>query len=218
MKKLIIIGGGTGALEVKGIVDDINRESLLYEIVGILDDDPRIQGELIGGLKVLGPLSDAGSHFGVKFIFAIGSIRTQKKRLEIMSNLNLRADDFETIIHPSALINSTAKIGRGCIIHPRVTIGNDVKINDFVVIAVASTIGPYAFIDNYAMITSHVLVLSDVKIGQSVFIGSMTCIVEGVAVGSDSRVGVGSVVGRDVKDNMFVMGNPARQLGTNGGA
>jgi hypothetical protein len=39
MQNIIIIGGSTGALEVKGIVEDINRVAPTYQITGILDDD-----------------------------------------------------------------------------------------------------------------------------------------------------------------------------------
>ena len=64
MNKLIIIGGRTGALEVKGIVDDINRAAPTYEIAGVLDDDPLIQGGTVGGMPVLGCLDKAGSFAG----------------------------------------------------------------------------------------------------------------------------------------------------------
>lgn len=215
MKKLIIIGGRTGALEVKGIVDDINRAMPTYELVGVLDDDAAIQGQSVGGLVVLGTLEKAGTFPGVKYVFAIGSIGTQRKRSEIMSRLKLEPDDFESIIHPTSLVNDSAKVGKGCIIHPRVTICNDVRIGDFVVVAVASTIGPYATLGDYSMVTSHVLVLSNATIGEAAFVGSLTCVVENVTIGAYARIGVGSVVGRDVKEGTFAMGNPLRLLGNN---
>lgn len=215
MKKLIIVGGRTGALEVKGIVEDINRAAPTYEILGILDDDQLIQGGEVGGMPVLGCLEKAGSFAGAKYVFAIGSISTQHKRTEILSRLRVKRCDFESIIHPTALINSSAFIGHGCIVHPRATICNDVHIGDFGIVAVASTIGPYAKISNFAMVTSHVLVLSGAEIGEAAFVGSMTCIVEKVKVGARARIGVGSVVGRDVAEGMFAMGNPLRLLGHN---
>lgn len=215
MKKLIIIGGRTGALEVKGIVDDINRVAPIYEIAGVLDDDPLIQGGAVGGMPVLGGLDKVRSFKGVKYVFAIGSISTQHKRTEILSRLRVDPCDFESIIHPTALLNASATIGHGCIVHPRATICNDAHIGDFGIVAVASTVGPYAKIGDFAMVTSHVLVLSGAEIGEAAFVGSMTCIVEKVKVGARARIGVGSVVGRDVPEGMFAMGNPLRLLGHN---
>jgi sugar O-acyltransferase (sialic acid O-acetyltransferase NeuD family) len=215
MKKLIIIGGRTGALEVKGIVDDINRVTPTYEIAGVLDDDPLIQDATVGGMPVLGCLDKAGSFAQAKYVFAIGSISTQHKRTEILSRLRVDHCNFETIIHPTALINSSAVIGHGSIVHPRATICNDAHIGNFGIVAVASTIGPYAKIRDFAMVTSHVLVLSGAEIGEAAFVGSMTCIVENVKVGARARIGVGSVVGRDVAEGTFAMGNPLRLLGNN---
>jgi acetyltransferase EpsM len=214
MKKLIIIGGSAGALEVKGIVDDINRITPTYEFLGVLDDDATIQGSTVGGLPVIGTLEKAGTFPDVRYVFAIGSIGTQRKRAEIMARLKLEPDAFESIVHPTALLNGTAKIGRGCIIHPRVTVSNDVQIGDFVIVAVASTIGPCAVLGDYSMLTSHVLILSNCVIGESVFVGSMTCVIENVKVGAFARIGVCSVVGRDIKEGMFAMGNPLRLLGS----
>lgn len=215
MKKLIIIGGRTGALEVKGIVDDINRAVPTYQLVGVLDDDAAMQGNSVGGLPVLGTLEKAGTFPGVKYVFAIGSIGTQRKRTEIMSRLKLERDDFESIIHPTALVNDSANVGRGCIIHPRVTICNDARIGNFVVVAVASTIGPYATLGDYSMVTSHVLILSNAELGEAAFVGSLTCVVENVKIGAYARIGVGSVVGSDVREGTFAMGNPLRLLGKN---
>jgi sugar O-acyltransferase (sialic acid O-acetyltransferase NeuD family) len=215
VKKLIIIGGRTGALEVKGIVDDINHAIPTYELVGILDDDDTIQGKSVGGIIVLGTLEKAGTFPGVKYVFAIGSIGTQLKRSNIMARLKLEPDDFESIIHPTVILNDSAKVGRGCIVHPRATICNDARIGDFVIVAVASTIGPYATLGDYSMVTSHVLLLSNAKIGEAAFVGSLTCVLENVTIGSYARIGVGSVVGRDVKEGTFAMGNPLRLLGNN---
>lgn len=215
MKKIIIIGGGTGALEAQGIIDDINLVAPSYQIEGVLDDNPAYQGSSINGMPVLGTLEAVGKFPNVKYVFAIGSLGTQHMRAEIMSRLKLASSEFETLIHPTALINKSAKIGNGCILHPRVTIGNDVRLANFVVMAVASTIGPYTAIGNYSMITSHVLILSSCNIGEAVFVGSSTCITENVSVGNSARIGVGSIVGRDINERMFAMGNPLRLLGSN---
>ena len=183
--------------------------------MGVLDDNPMHQGNNINGVPVLGTLEEVGKFPDVKYVFAIGSLNTQHIRVEIMSRLKLASNEFESIIHPTALINKSAKIGNGCIIHPRVTISNDVKLGNFVVMAVASTIGPYTVIGNYSMVTSHVLILSGCNIGEAVFIGSTTCITENVTIGNLARIGVGSIVGRNINERIFAMGNPLRLLGPN---
>lgn len=213
MIDLIIIGGSTGFLEVKGIIDDINEKNNTYRIIGILDDNIDIQEKIIQDVKVIGRTKEAKLYHDVKFVFAIGSLGTQKIRDKILQSTGLNADQFETLIHPTAIINKSSKIGHGCIIHPRIVLGNDITIGNFVVIAVGSTVGPYVVVEDYAMITSHVLVLTGARIGYSSFIGSMTCVIEGAEVGSYARVGVASVVSKNIPAEILAIGNPVRFLG-----
>lgn len=210
---LVIIGGGTGAREVAGIIADINASRMTYNVLGVLDDAAELK--TVFGMNVLGAIDIAEDLQGVKFVFAIGSIATQLNRNDILERTGLDEDRFETLVHPSAIIDNSAKIGRGCIIHPRVTIGHYVMISDFVIIAVGSTLGPGVAVARCAMITSHVLILSHSQVGELVFIGAGACIVEGVSLGLGCRVGVGSIVSKSVRDFSIALGNPARVIGLN---
>ena len=49
-----------------------------------------------------------------------------------------------------------------------------------------------------------------VSIGSNVWIGGGALILPGVSIGDNSVVGSGSVVTRDLPDNVLAMGNPAR--------
>ena len=48
----------------------------------------------------------------------------------------------------------------------------------------------------------------DVKIGDNVWIGGNTCILPGVSIGNNVVIGAGSVVTKDIPDNMIAVGNP----------
>lgn len=213
MTDLIIIGGSNGFLEVMGIIDDINDVKETYWVVGILDDNPELQGKTIRGISVLGTIQDARLYEHSRFVFAIGSMNTQKFRSSIVQSAGLPANRFETIIHPTAIIDKTAAIESGCIIHPRVFIGNDVCVKKFVVIAVGSTLGPFVTVEEHAMVTSHVVVLSGATVGSAAFVGSMSCVLEGVKIGEYARIGAGSVVSKNIPAQILAIGNPVRFLG-----
>ena len=52
----------------------------------------------------------------------------------------------------------------------------------------------------------------DVHIGDNVWIGSGVQIVPGVTIGNNAVIGAGSVVTRDIPDNVVAVGNPCRVL------
>ena len=212
IQKIVFLGASTAFHEVSEIILAINKVKPTYEIVAILDDNKDLIGQSMRGIPVVGPLSDAINYTDCKFVFGIGSLRTRLLRQDIFNQLKLQPSQFPSIIHPSAVIDHTAKIGFGCIIHPGVVIGNDVTIENFVIIAVNSAVGPYARVMNFAMITSLSLILSSAVIGQSTFVGSCSCITEGIKVGAGSMIGVGTVVTRNLEDGVFVLGNPMRQI------
>lgn len=52
----------------------------------------------------------------------------------------------------------------------------------------------------------------DVWIGENAWIGANVVIVPGVRIGKNSTIGAGSVVTRDIPDNVLAVGNPCRVL------
>jgi acetyltransferase EpsM len=210
--EIVFLGASTAFFEISEIIRQINKIKPTYKIIAILDDNVELHGKIMNNVMVSGYLSEVDNYQNAQFIFGIGSMKTRLIRHKIFSKLNLTTDRFATIIHPSAVIDQSAKIGYGCIIHPGVCIGNDVTIHNFVVIAVNSAIGPYACIKDYAMITSLSVVLSNATVGKSSFVGSCSCITEGIEIGAGSMVGAGTIVSRNLDNGVFVLGNPMRQI------
>ena len=56
-----------------------------------------------------------------------------------------------------------------------------------------------------------------IEIGSDVWVGAGALILAGVRIGSRSVIGAGSVVTRDVPDDVFAAGNPCRVIRTVGG-
>src|SRR5688572_30660970 len=212
MIELVFLGASTAFYEVYEIVYAINKSSPTYKFIGILDDNPTVQGNKMRDIPVIGTLSDAKKFSSAKFVFGIGSMKTRLIREEIFNKTGLNESDFVTIAHPSAVIDRTANVGPGCIFHSGVCIGNDVLIEPFTIIAVNSAIGPYVKIRKFSMVTSLVLILTGVELGKMSFIGSHSVVTENVHVGDYAMVGVGTIVSRNIDKGQFVLGNPMRVI------
>ncbi len=95
-------------------------------------------------------------------------------------------------IWPSTKIGGGLYIGHYCgtIVHPKTIIGSNCNLSQF------TTIG-----SNYD---------TPAVIGDNVYIGPSVCVVENVHIGSNSIIGAGSVVTKDVPENAVVAGVPAK--------
>lgn len=52
----------------------------------------------------------------------------------------------------------------------------------------------------------------DVTIGNNVWIGGNACVMPGVKIGNNAVIGAGSVVTKDIPDNMLAVGNPCKPI------
>ena len=84
-KRTLIIGAGS--LAVTLLRDIYNNEKLNYDVVGLIDDDPKLKGQCIYGVRVLGNRDDiikiCNDYDVEEIIFAIHTIRS-KERTEIL--------------------------------------------------------------------------------------------------------------------------------------
>lgn len=213
--EVVVLGASTALREVLGITSRANRSGADLHVIGVLDDSPLLQGQVVSGIPVLGTLDKAREIEGVSFIFAIGSLSTQKIRQEIFERIGIPRERYLSLVDPTAVIDDSARIGFGCILHNGCSLGPGVSLGDFVVVAVNSALGPDVAIDDFSLITSFVLLLSNVHVGKHVYIGSKTCVTESIEIGAAARIGAGSLVNRNIPAQSLAVGNPVRLLGPN---
>lgn len=108
------------------------------------------------------------------------------------------------LIEDRVWIGSNTTIERGMV--EDTTISKDVKIDDLVHIGAGSHIG------EKSEITAGVVVASRVLIGKNVRIAPNAVIREGLRIGDDVTIGLGTVVVKDVPLGSIYVGNPARLL------
>ena len=125
-------------------------------------------------------------------------------------------------------IDSNTKVGSFVEIQKDVTIGKNCKISSHSFVCSGVTIEDNVFVGHGVMFTNDLfpratnldgsqqteqdwrLVETFVKKGAS--IGSNATIVCGITIGENSLIGAGSVVTKDIPDNVVAVGNPAKIL------
>lgn len=213
MQKIVVIGGGYAFDEVYELIKDINNVESKYNIIGILDDNEAIHGQEKEGVPILGGTQLAkGYGKDVNFIFAIGSFRTRLIRHEILKRLDIPFERFETLVHPTVKIFSSAKIGHGCIVHYGTVIFSHTIIEPFAVIAANNVIAVANLIGQGALMGSNITTTTGAKIGCYSFIGSSTSIGEHIEIQPGAYVGMGCLVLKKIKAGAFVLGNPPKIL------
>jgi acetyltransferase-like isoleucine patch superfamily enzyme len=119
-----------------------------------------------------------------------------------------------TLIREKTRIGDRTAIGTATVIDGNTRIGNGVSLQSMVYIPTNTTIGDHVFIGPNAVLTndryppSGLLEGPIVKTGAA--IGANSTILPGVCIGEGAFVAAGSIVTRDVPDNMMAIGNPAR--------
>jgi len=131
-----------------------------------------------------------------------------------------------TKIWSHTIVLSGAKIGRNCNINSLCFVENDVLIGDNVTVKCGVHlwdgivleddvfIGPsVTFINDKYPRSKHPFKLLRTLIKRGASVGANSTILPGITIGEYAMIGAGSVVTKDVPNNVFCYGNPARQIG-----
>jgi sugar O-acyltransferase (sialic acid O-acetyltransferase NeuD family) len=209
LKKLVLVGGaGTGS-DVLALIASINRVSMRYQVMGLLDDAIP-EGSVRFGVPVLGPVTNWKSLEEVWFVDCLGSPRSYRKREELLERYGMLSAQFETLIHPSVMVADDVQIGPGSIIYPNVVALSNVQIGQHVTILSGTVLNHDVKVGDWSILGSGVMLSGAVKIGRTCYLGTSCSVREGVAIGNGSLVGMGAAVTANVEVDVVVAGVPAK--------
>jgi len=205
-KTLYIIGAGTYGAAILDLTETIG-----YEVKGFFDDDLSKKGNRILGVPVLGKLEDNMSLIkNNQFAIAIGN---NDIRLKFANLIKMNKGILPSLIHPNAEISKYSIIGNGCIIHANAFIWTEVELRDYSIISPSVVIAHHTVVGTASFISAGSNIGAGINIGMKCFVGIGTTIMTGVkSIGENCIIGAGSVVIKNVEDNLVVVGNPAKFL------
>lgn len=120
---------------------------------------------------------------------------------------------FPNIIHPTVVGNfEDIQLGEGNILTANCTFTTSIKVGSFNIFNLACTIGHDVIIGDANVINPCVNISGGVEIGDANLLGVNATILQYKKVGNNAVVGASSLVTKDVKDGITVVGVPAKQV------
>lgn len=201
MSRILILGAGGHAKVVLSTLLAAGAP-----VVGFADDDPARKGDYLLGIPVLGSLSqlDRGAYSGA--VIAIGR-NDQREHVASAARLN-----WTTVVHPDAFVHDSVKLGAGTVVFAGAIIQADAVIGEHVIVNTGATIDHDCHIEDFAHIAPGVHLAGNVAVGHGTLIGIGTAAIPGVRIGRRATVGAGSVIVRNLPDDVVAYGNPARPM------
>jgi len=117
---------------------------------------------------------------------------------------------FATLVHPTARVSRTVKLGSGTILNAGVIVAAHTELGAHVIVNRAATIGHHTRVGDFVTIGPGVNLAGNCRVGEAVYIGIGATIIDHVTIGPHSVVGAGAVVTEDVPERVLVVGVPAK--------
>lgn len=211
MKELVIIGAGGFGREVAWLVEEINEIGNEWNLLGFIDEDKEKYGKDLNGYRILGGFEYLDGKKNIYYVCAIGNSKIKRNIIENKCiKYNIKP---ATLIHPSVIMSKKYnEIGEGCIIGAGSIITINTEIGNHVIINIDCTVGHDVVINNYATIYPSVNISGNCYIGECAELGTGTQIIQGKRIGSNSIIGAGSVVVKDIDSNKTAVGVPAKVI------
>ncbi|MEW2300735.1 acetyltransferase [Streptomyces sp. NPDC006655] len=208
MTGLVIVGAGGFARETAQAVRDAGEAELL----GHLDDNPALHGTEVDGVPVLGGCDLVHDLPGVRVVVCVGNPRDYAARARLVGRLALPEDRYATVVHPTAAVSRTSRIGPGTVLLAHCALTAAVRVGAHVAVMPQAVLTHDDVVEDFATITSGVRLGGGTRLEQGAYVGSGALVREGTTVGAWSLVGMGSAVLGDVPPGEVWVGSPARRL------
>lgn len=214
MSKIVLWGASGHACVIVDILSLAKR----HELVGFLDEArPDRRGEIFCGKPILGGREEwprllaAGVN---QMIVAIGQCAV---RLHCATAAGAAGFTFAQAIHPSAVVAGGVRIGPGTVIMAGAVVNPETTIGAHTVVNTGASVDHHCMLEDGVHVSPGAHLAGGVSVGEGSWIGIGAIIKEKIRVGRNAVIGAGSVVLRDIPDDVVAWGSPARVMKANKG-
>lgn len=214
MQDLVIYGAGGLGREILSYLRAANADAERWNFLGFIDDG-KPSGSRVGDSKVLGGMTELVSRTSP--VAVLMGLADPGVKASLYGKLSLNPQvTFPVLVHPLAHVGPSAALGAGTVISPYCSVSVDAVLGLCSFFNVGSQIGHDSILGDFGSVMPHVDVSGNVTVGPRTLIGAGARILQGLSIGSDVTIGIGSVVLNNVLDRCTVMGYPARVIAKKG--
>jgi len=196
MEKVVIVGAGNAGKLVLDII--FKRRYMLLEeihVLGFIDEDCALHGQLIHGVEILGNLEtflQRPIDEDIQFIVTQNTLEQKKESIKAIERKGFM--DFYTAIHPRSVVGNNVTVGVGTIVHSGAIVNIDTDLGEHVVVGAGSMIEIGTQIEDYVTVKPKVIIGEDVHIGEESLIQSGSIIGDNVKIPSGYKSSLGEII------------------------
>lgn len=148
----------------------------------------------------------------IELVLGIGMVNPGSIRESIFTKLKQKGYLFKSVIHSTAIISPSAKLGEGIQIMAGSVIQTRTSIADNTIVNTGALIDHDCQIGAHIHIAPGVNISGAVQIQNGTHIGTGTTIIQGIDIGENCLIGAGAVVVKNLKNNVKAFGVPAKEV------
>lgn len=215
MKETVICGAGGLGREIYSLIERIKSTSpSTWNVTAFIDNAKA--GESINGVKVFTEDWLLDQNREINAFFGFANCKGKERLYEKLKKAGHIT--FPTLAAPTSIIDSSARIGEGCIIADFCFVSTDVTIGNGVLMNVGVAVGHDTVLGDFTTVMSGSNISGFVSIGKRSLVGAKSFILQDISVGDDSTVAAGSCAFWDIPECVTAFGNPAYILKKGKGA
>ncbi|MGB8853794.1 MAG: acetyltransferase [Pirellulales bacterium] len=206
VQRIVIVGAGGFGREVLQWARAAWPEAATH-IAGFLSADPRILAGHACPLPVIGDPATFEPEPEDGLLLAIGIPCIRRRVAELLLG---RGAEFLTLIHPTAIVVPTARIGTGAIVCPQAIVSDSATLGRFALVNYHASVAHDASVGDFAVLSPYATLAGGAHVGDDAFLGLHASVGPGVSVGPRSKVAANSCALADTPADSLVHGVPGR--------
>ena len=205
-QRILIVGAGGFGREVLQWARDTWPDHA-GRIAGFLSSDARVLDGFDGCPEIIGHPDAYHPAPGDYLLLAIG---VPYARRQVAESLLARGAEFLTLVHPTAIVAASARIGAGAILCPYSIASDACRVGRFVILNYHTSLGHDASAGDFAVLSPYATLGGNAHIHEDVFLGLHASVGPGKTVGARSKVSANSCSLANAPADSIIFGVPGR--------